>query len=101
VSGPHYVGSLVIRHELTDELLIDGGYIGYHVVTPWRRQGHATRMLTAGVAEARGIGLEQILLTCAPDNEASRKVIATNGGRLDAALGRDLRFWIDATRPSS
>jgi hypothetical protein len=33
-----------------------------------------------------------------PDNEASRKVIATNGWHPDVTLGHDLRFWIDARR---
>jgi predicted acetyltransferase len=46
----HYLGTLVIRHELNGELADDdGGHIGYHVVAPWRRLGHATRMLAAGL----------------------------------------------------
>lgn len=42
-SGEYYIGSLVIRHQLTDDE--GGGHIGYHVVYPWQRQGHATQML--------------------------------------------------------
>lgn len=69
--------------------------MGYHVVAPWRRQGHATRMLTAGLGECRRLGLDRILLTCDPTNEASRRVILANGGTPDGrALGED-RFWID------
>lgn len=34
VSGAHYLGSLVVRHELTPELAEVGGHVGYHVVTP-------------------------------------------------------------------
>lgn len=45
ISGEYYLGTLVIRHRLTPELAEAGGHVGYHVVTPWRRQGHATRML--------------------------------------------------------
>ena len=41
VSGEYYLGTLVIRHRLTAELTAVGGHIGYHVVAPWRRQGHA------------------------------------------------------------
>ena len=95
VSGEHYLGTLVLRHELSSELLVAGGNIGYHVVLPWTRQGHATRMLTAGLAEARRIGLRRVLLTCRPDNEASKKVIVANGGRSDDVLGDELRYWID------
>src|ERR1700733_5370399 len=53
VSGEYYLGTLVIRHQLTAELTQTGGHIGYHVVAPWRRQGHATRMLAAGLGECR------------------------------------------------
>src|SRR5262245_604193 len=66
VSAEHYLGTLVIRHELTDELAQAGGHVGYHVVAPWRRQGHATRMLGAGLVECRRLGLGRVLLTCEP-----------------------------------
>jgi predicted acetyltransferase len=101
VSGEHYLGSLAMRHELTPELLADGGHIGYHVSPAWRRQGHATRMLAAGLVEARRIGLTRVLLTCDPDNEPSKKVIVANGGRPDRTLGAELRYWIDLKPPGS
>jgi predicted acetyltransferase len=94
VSGDNYLGTLVIRHRLTPELAEAGGHVGYHVVAPWRRQGHATRMLAAGLTECRRLGLKQVLLTCATDNEPSRRVILANGGVPDGwARGED-RFWI-------
>lgn len=95
VAGEHYLGTLVIRHELTPTLLADGGHIGYHVSPAWRRQGHATRMLAAGLAEARRLELTRVLLTFDPANEASRKVIVANGGLPDETLGAELRYWID------
>jgi predicted acetyltransferase len=94
VSGEYYLGTLVIRHQLTAELAEVGGHIGYHVVAPWRRQGHATRMLAAGLAQCRKLGLDRVLLTCDVDNEPSRRVILANGGVPDGqAIGED-RFWI-------
>jgi predicted acetyltransferase len=95
VSGEYYLGTLVIRHRLTPDLAEVGGHIGYHVVAPWQRQGHATRMLSAGLAQCRQLGLDRVLLTCAADNEPSRRVILANGGVPDApqAAGED-RFWI-------
>jgi predicted acetyltransferase len=97
--GDQYLGSLVVRHKLTAELAEVGGHVGYHVVAPWQRQGHATRMLAAGLAECRRVGLERVLLTCAIDNEASRRVIVANGGvHEDQRRGED-RFWIDLTSP--
>ncbi len=94
VSGEYYLGTLVLRHELTPDLLEAGGNIGYHVVWPWRRQGHATRMLAAGLAECRRFGMDRVLLTCAADNVASRKVILANGGIPDGRVRGEDRFWI-------
>jgi predicted acetyltransferase len=94
VSGQHYLGTLVIRHQLTPELAEAGGHVGYHVVAPWRRQGHATRMLAAGLDECRRLGLQRVLLTCAVDNQASRRVILANGGVLDGRARGEYRFWI-------
>jgi predicted acetyltransferase len=99
VSGDYYLGTLVVRHRLTAELARAGGRVGYHVVAPWRRQGHATRMLAAGLAECRRLGLAEVPLTCDPANEPSRRVILANGGEPDASEpggrppGED-RFWI-------
>ena len=94
VSGDYYLGSLVVRHRLTPELAEVGGHVGYHVVAPWRRQGHATRMLAAGLAECRRLGLDRVLLTCDAQNEPSRKVILANGGVPDGHQSGEDRFWI-------
>lgn len=95
VSGEYYLGTLVIRHRLTPALAEAGGHVGYHVVAPWRRQGHATRMLAAGLTHCRRLGLDRVLLTCATDNEPSRKVILANGGVPDGQRRGEDRFWID------
>jgi predicted acetyltransferase len=94
VSGEHYLGTLVVRHELTAALLAAGGHVGYHIVAPWQRQGHATRMLAAGLTECHRLGLRRVLLTCEPDNEASRRVIIANGGVPDGRSAGEDRFWI-------
>jgi predicted acetyltransferase len=93
VSGEFYLGTLVVRHALTPELTEIGGHIGYHVVAPWRRQGHATRMLAAGLVECRRLGIERVLVTCGADNEPSRKVILANGGIQDITIRGEHRFW--------
>jgi predicted acetyltransferase len=93
-AGEHYLGTLVIRHTLTPELFREGGHVGYHIVSPWRRQGHATRMLAAALPECRRWGLTRVLLTCQPDNQASQRVILANGGQPDVTLHEELRYWI-------
>ena len=101
VSGEHYLGTLVVRHRLTTALAEVGGHIGYHIVAPWRRQGHATRMLAAGLAECRRLGLDRVLLTCDVHNEASRRVILANGGVADGRARGEDRFWITVSEPSA
>jgi predicted acetyltransferase len=95
VAGEFYLGTLVVRHELTPALAEVGGHVGYHVVTPWQRQGHATRMLAAGLEECRRLALDRVLLTCARSNEPSRRVILVNGGVPDGHARGEDRFWID------
>jgi hypothetical protein len=34
-SGQHYLGTLVVRHERTEELNQASGHVGYQVVAPW------------------------------------------------------------------
>jgi|SRR5580700_6014231 predicted acetyltransferase len=94
VSGTEYLGEIVIRHELTPDLLASGGHIGYDVATPWRRQGHGTRMLAAGLDECRRLGLRRVLLTIGTENEASRRVCLANGGIHAGQAGGEDRFWI-------
>jgi predicted acetyltransferase len=94
VSGEYYLGTLVVRHRLTPELTAAGGHVGYHVVAPWRRQGHATRMLAAGLEQCRRLGLAEVLLTCDPGNEPSRRVILANGGEPGGRPRGEDRFWI-------
>ena len=56
------------------------GHIGYAVV-PWKqRRGYATRALELMLVEAGREGLPYVDVTTTPDNVASQRVIAANGG---------------------
>lgn len=93
ISGEHYIGSLVVRHELPAGDL--GGHIGYHVVHPWQRRGHAGTMLWQARSIAADLGLEKVLLTVSETNAASLTVVARAGGVADGRNDDDeLRFWI-------
>lgn len=76
------VGRIALRHYLDDKLKEFGGHIGYEVRPSYRRRGVAREMLRLllETPEAKQIG--RLLLTCAPDNEASNKTIQANGGVL-------------------
>jgi predicted acetyltransferase len=94
VDGDEFIGRLGLRHSLTPALRRAGGHIGYDVRPSRRREGHASRMLTAALPVARSLGLSEVLLTCDEDNLASRKVIESNGGVLEAKEDGKRRYWI-------
>ncbi|NPC96904.1 GNAT family N-acetyltransferase [Nocardioides sp. zg-DK7169] len=92
---PEVVGHLAVRHELNAWLHELGGHIGYSVRPTRRREGHAGRALALALEEARGLGLDRVLVTCDEDNEASRRTIERNGGVLEDVREGKRRYWID------
>ena len=95
VEGDTYLGTVIIRHELTPALTERGGHIGYHVAPLHRRRGYATAMLAEAIAYGREhLGLHDVLITCDEFNEGSRRVIEANGGVLDNILDSECRYWI-------
>ncbi len=94
VSG-RCVGTVSVRHQLTPELLQDGGNIGYDIRQSERRRGYGTIILSLALAEARKLGLGEVLVTCDETNIASRRIIERNGGRFEAGLHpTERRYWI-------
>jgi predicted acetyltransferase len=98
--GGLYAGRISIRHELNENLKMEGGHIGYDTVPEFRGRGVATRMLAGALPVARRLGLERVLLTCNDSNAASIRVIEKNGGVLEttrAIPGKGLKryYWID------
>jgi predicted acetyltransferase len=98
VDGDVYLGRIQLRHRLTPHLRDFGGHIGYGVRPTERRKGYATAMLRDVLPQARGLGLDRVLVTCDTTNIGSRKVIEANGGKLEDERGGKLRFWIRTGR---
>ncbi len=89
-----------IRHYFNEFLEKYGGYIGYSVAPSERRKGYATDMLKIGLIKCKELGINDVLITCIDDNEASRKTIQKNGGIYESTVsvpneGINLeRYWI-------
>ena len=96
--GRAVFGAIALRHELNDALRDNGGHIGYSIRPSARRRGLARWALDQVVRQASSMGITQVLLTCAADNEASRRTIEAAGGvRVDVRDARPdgvRRVWI-------
>lgn len=99
-SDQKIVGTIQIRHCLNEYLAKFGGHIGYSVAPSERHKGYATKMLKGALLECKDLGLTRVLITCAPDNDASRRTIKKCGGVyestvFDASQPRQFeRYWI-------
>ena len=100
-SDGRLVGMLQVRHTLNEYLKTYAGQIGYSVRPSERRKGYAKWMLRQGLAYCREIGLTRVLISCKPENEASRRTILTCGGVYENTVfepDRQIelqRYWID------
>jgi len=95
------VGVANIRHELNDNLLLEGGHIGYSIRPSLRGKGLATRQLALAVQAAGRRGINPVLVVCQQDNPASARVIAKNGGVFENEVVSEedgkliQRYWIE------
>ena len=104
VDDGELLGVSNLRHSLTDFLRQYGGHVGYSVRPSARGRGHATRLLEGTKQHARRLGIERLLLTCAPDNAPSIRVIEKCGGVFADEIFHETmqasvcRYWIELPR---
>jgi predicted acetyltransferase len=79
------VGRTSIRHFLTEDLLKNGGHIGYGVAPKYRQKGYATSILNESLNYVRTHlpDIKKVLLTCDEGNVGSQKTIENNNGVLE------------------
>lgn len=88
------VGTIRIRHYLTDALRTYGGHIGYAIAPAYRRKGYAKLMLSEACKKAKELGIEQLLIDPHCDNIASRHVVESCGGVLEKENDHTASYWI-------
>ncbi len=93
------LGAIHFRHELSVDLLQNGGHIGYGIRPSERRRGHASKMLIMLLDNIKSKGYKKILVTCDESNLASAKTIENANGILHDKIefeGETIRrYWID------
>jgi|ERR1043165_5110792 predicted acetyltransferase len=101
VDNNRFIGRIIIRHELTEDMLLYHGNIGYIIAPEFRKQGYGTAILKLGLEEAGKLGLKKVLVTCDKTNTASAKIIEKNGGVFEDEAyeeGKAIwkkRYWIN------
>lgn len=96
------VGSIQLRHELSDELRIHGGHIGYGICPSERGKGYGTEQLSLVLEKAKELHIPRVMISCNKTNTSSAKVAINNAGKLewegyDEEDGNIQIYWIDLT----
>lgn len=77
------IGMINVRWNLTEEMKMFGGNIGYGIRPTERRKGYNKINLYLGLLEAKKLGLDKVMLDCETSNIASSKTMISLGGVLD------------------
>jgi predicted acetyltransferase len=102
VEDGRVLGAIALRHESSD-FVRRAGHIGYGIRPSARGRGLAAWALGEMLGEARGLGLDRVLIVCEAGNVASAKTIERHGAILEEASleesrktshGPFRRYWI-------
>ena len=98
IENGEFIGWTKIRHRLNENLLLQGGHIGYSIRPSKRNQGYGTKILELALSVAKNLGIEKILITCDDDNVGSAKIIEKNDGVLENKIQHEgklkRRYWV-------
>lgn len=79
------MGTCDLRVGMEDPILY-AGHIGYRVYAPYRGHHYAEKASRLLLHFAYELGMEEVIITCDPDNAASRHTLERLGGRLAAIV---------------
>ncbi|OLR95073.1 GNAT family N-acetyltransferase [Actinokineospora bangkokensis] len=104
VEDDQVLGGIALRHEFNDHVQW-AGHIGFGIRPSARRRGLASWAVGRMLDEARGLGMDRVLVVCAANNVASAKTIERLGGVFeeirDTELGPLRRYWITIAEPNA
>ena len=86
IENNEVVGTIDLRHMLNQSYFERLGHIAYYIHPSKRNKGYATKALSKAIKWYRKKPINNILITCYSDNEASKKVILHNGGILEKSI---------------
>lgn len=69
-----------------EDAILYAGHIGYRILLPYRGHGYAERAARLLLALADRIGMEEVLITCDPDNAPSRRTLEKLQGRYEGII---------------
>ena len=86
VDGAELVGVSNLRHHLNERIRHCGGHIGLGIRPSYRGRGLGTLLMALTIGEARKRGIGELHIHCHKGNEASARMITSNGGVLDSEV---------------
>ncbi len=93
------IGSVQLRHFLTDDLEKHGGHIGYGIRPSERRKGYGKKQLILALNIACQMKIPKVMISCDKDNIASSRTVLSCGGMLTSeSVYKDKEqqiYWID------
>ena len=88
------VGIIKIRPILNENLLINGGNMGYSISPKYREKGYGKLIVKKGLEILKSKDTIEALVTVHDDNIPSRKSVESNNGVLQDINNNICRYWI-------
>lgn len=103
VKEKEFIGTFNIRHRLNWHLEKWGGHINFILRPSMRGKGFGKKMLRKGMPCANFLGIDKVLITVDPENEAAIKMVESVGAvyqdqtQATEKFPARKRYWLDCT----